>query len=151
MKLRFRCSDRAAEYAGDLFVLESLYVVQDEHVLVTELQGAPGALVAGGSMLVGAVEDERGVLVGGQILVAAVVRGMVGPQFAEPMTVLPVVACALVAAAQLLSYAYRATLFLTPADYEKARDLAAHFGFPRRVVENRYGPYKPSRTRGAAE
>ena len=76
---------------------------------------------------------------------------MVGPQFAEPMTVLPVVACALVAAAQLLSYMYRATLFLTPADYEKALDLAAHFGFPRRVVEHRYGPYKPSRTRGAAE
>jgi hypothetical protein len=79
------------------------------------------------------------VLGGAQLLAATAVRDMVGPQFAEPLTVLPLVACALLAAALLLSYVYRATLFLTPAGYERALDLAARFGVPRRVVENRYG------------
>jgi hypothetical protein len=36
-----------------------------EHVLVSKLDGAPGAFVAGRSSLVLAVEDERRVLVGG--------------------------------------------------------------------------------------
>jgi len=40
----------------------------DEHVLVTELDGAPGAFVARGSRLVETVEDQRRVLVRGQIL-----------------------------------------------------------------------------------
>ena len=40
----------------------------DEHVLVPELQGAPGALVAGVSTLVIALEDERRALVGRQVL-----------------------------------------------------------------------------------
>ena len=40
---------------------------QDEDLLVTELDGAHGAGMTGGSVLVGAVKDERRLLVGGQV------------------------------------------------------------------------------------
>jgi hypothetical protein len=76
---------------------------------------------------------------GGQLLVATAVRGIVGPEFAAPLTVLPVVAIGLLAGAQLLGYGYRLTLLLTPAGYERALDLAARFGFSRRLVQKRYG------------
>ena len=75
---------------------------------------------------------------GGQLLAALAVRHMVGAEFAQPLLVLPLVACSLLAAAQLLGYAYRLTLFLTPAGRERALDLAAEFGFSRRLVEKRY-------------
>jgi len=79
------------------------------------------------------------VLAGGQLLTALVVRSMVGAEFATPLLVLPLVACGLLAGGLLLGFMHRLTLLLTPAGRDRALDLAAKFGFPRRLVERRHG------------
>lgn len=79
------------------------------------------------------------VLAGGQLLAALAVRTMVAAEFAAPLLVLPLVACGLLAGGLLLGFVYRLTLLLTPAGRDRALDLAAEFGFSRRLVDRRYG------------
>jgi hypothetical protein len=79
------------------------------------------------------------VLGGAELLTAVAVSTMVDARTAEPLRVLPLVACACLAAALVLSLIYRLSLFLTPAGYERALDLAAQFGVSRRRVEKIFG------------
>lgn len=76
---------------------------------------------------------------GGQLLVAAVVLGMTDVKAARQMLhVLPLVACAVLAASEVVGYGYRLSLLWTTAGYDRALDLAAEFGVSRGLVERRF-------------
>lgn len=75
----------------------------------------------------------------GQLLAALAVYGIAHGRIGALLTFLPIAVCGVLAAAELLSYAYRLTLFLTPATYERALELAAEYGVPEQMVDAQYG------------
>ncbi len=75
---------------------------------------------------------------GAQLVTASLVQPLATPGQVQMLHVLPLVACGLLAAGDLLGYGYRLTLLLTAAGYERALELADELGVTHKLVDKRF-------------